>query len=138
MIRIKEAKRDIADNLWDELIVVGQVRSAVNAAVGAMAVWQVGLEGFGARHGDRGGRDGVGAEQEGPVSPGQLAGETVEHTGEGRGEASGEMRAHLWGTHTFLGRELNNVKIYYQWKVWGKIFFLKDRNSYFFFLARKH
>ncbi len=65
MIRIKEAKRDIADNLWDELIVVGQVRSAVNAAVGAMAVWQVGLEGFGARHGDRGGRDGVGAEQKG-------------------------------------------------------------------------
>lgn len=66
---------------------VGQVCSAVNAAVGAMAVGQVGLEGFGARHGNRGWRDGVGAEQEGPVSPGRLTGETVEHAGEGRGEA---------------------------------------------------
>ncbi len=104
---------------------VGQVRSAVNAAVGAMAVWQVGLEGFGACHGDRGGRDGAGAEQEGPVSPGRLAGEKVEHAGEGRGEASGEMRAHLWGTHTFLGRELNKVKIHHKGKVWGKSYFLR-------------
>lgn len=33
-------------HLWDELIVVGQVCSAVDAAVGAVAVGQVGLEGF--------------------------------------------------------------------------------------------
>lgn len=81
--------------LRDELIVVGQVRSAVNAAVGAMAVGQVRLKCFGARHCDRSRRDGAGPEQEGPVSPGRLARETVEHTGEGRGDASGERKPHL-------------------------------------------
>lgn len=65
---------------------VGQVGSAVNAAIGTMAVGQVGLKGFGARHGDCGGRHGAGAKQKWPVSPGRLAGETVEHTGEGRGD----------------------------------------------------
>lgn len=84
-----------AKYLRDELIVVSQVCSAVNAAIGAMTVWQVGLKGFGARHCDCGGRDGAGAKQNGPVCPGRLAGETVEHAGEGRGDVSGERRAHL-------------------------------------------
>ena len=42
----------IGPHLGDELIVIGQVCSAVDAAVGAVAVGQVGLEGLGARHGD--------------------------------------------------------------------------------------
>lgn len=36
--------------LWDELVVVGQVCPAVNAAVGAVAGWQVSLEGLGLGH----------------------------------------------------------------------------------------
>ena len=71
------------NHLGDELIVVGQVCSAVDAAVGAVAAGQVGLKGLGARHSDHGrGRRAV---QEGAAGPGRLAGEAPQHTGEGRG-----------------------------------------------------
>lgn len=36
--------------LWDELVVIGQVCPAVDAAVSAVAGWQVSLEGFGLGH----------------------------------------------------------------------------------------
>ena len=98
--------------LGDELVMVGQVSSTVDAAVGTVAVGQVGLEGLGARHddsclGDSGGfrGDGVavagrsmGAVQEGAAGPGRLAGEAPQHTGEGRGGAWGGR--HTPGTHT--------------------------------------
>lgn len=68
---------------------VGEVGSAVDTAVCSVAVGQVGLEGFGARHGGSGGRDGTGAQEEGPLGPVRLAVETVENAGEGRG---GDLR----------------------------------------------
>ena len=93
---------------------VGQVGPAVDAAVGAVAVGQVGLEGLGARHDHRrraGGGvrrgDGVavagrgrGAVQEGAAGPGRLAGEAPQHAGEGRGGAWGGR--HTPGTHTHV------------------------------------
>lgn len=62
---------------------VGQVSSAVDAAVGSMAARQVCLEGLGARHSDHG--RGWRAVQKGTASPGRLTGEAPQHTGEGRG-----------------------------------------------------
>lgn len=80
---------DNAANLGDKLVVVGEMGPAVDTAVSPVAVGQVGLEGFGACHGGSGGRDGTGAQEEGPLSPGRLAVETVENAGEGRG---GDLR----------------------------------------------
>lgn len=66
---------------------VGEVGTAVDTAVCPVAVWQVGLEGFGACHGGSGRGDSTGAQEKGPLSPGRLTVETVENTGEGRGGA---------------------------------------------------
>lgn len=68
---------------------IGEVCSAVDAAVGAMTAGQVRLEGFGARHGDHG--PGRRAVQEGAAGPGRLTGEAPQHTGEGRGGAGWEV-----------------------------------------------
>lgn len=73
-----------AGYLGDELIVVGQVSSAVDATVGSMAARQVRLKGLGARHSDHG--RSWRAVQEGTASPGRLTREAPQHTGEGRGE----------------------------------------------------
>lgn len=73
----------VAGYLRDELVVVGQVSSAVDAAVGSVAARQIRLEGLGARHSDHG--RGWRAVQEGTASPGRLTGEAPQHTGEGRG-----------------------------------------------------
>ena len=62
---------------------VGQVSSAVDAAVGPVAAGQVRLEGLGARHSDHG--RSWRAVQEGTASPGRLTREAPQHTGEGRG-----------------------------------------------------
>lgn len=51
------------EGLGDELIVLGQVRAAVDAAVGAMAAGQVAAEGLGGEAG--GGRAGVAAGHDG-------------------------------------------------------------------------
>lgn len=72
-----------AGYLGDELVVVGQVSSAVDAAVGPVAAWQVGLKSLGARHSDHGRC--WRAVQEGTASPGRLTGKAPQHTGEGRG-----------------------------------------------------
>lgn len=91
---------------------VGQVCSTVDAAVGAVAVGQVSLEGLGARHDDSclGDGDGCrgngvavagwggGAVQERASSPGRFAGEAPQHTGEGRGGVRGGRLTP--GTHT--------------------------------------
>lgn len=71
------------EGLGDELVVVGQVSSAVDAAVGPVAAWQVGLKSLGARHSDHGRC--WRAVQEGTASPGRLTGKAPQHTGEGRG-----------------------------------------------------
>ncbi len=68
---------------------VGEVCSAVDAAVGAVAAGQVRLERFGARHGDHG--PGRRAVQEGAAGPGRLTREAPQHTGEGRGGAGWEV-----------------------------------------------
>lgn len=75
--------------LGDELVMVGEVSSAVDAAVGAVAAGQVRLESFGARHGDHG--PGRRAVQEGAAGPGRLTREAPQHTGEGRGGAGWEV-----------------------------------------------
>lgn len=62
---------------------VGQVSPAVDAAVGPVAVRQIRLKSFGARHSDHG--RSWRAVQEGTASPGRLTGEAPQHTGEGRG-----------------------------------------------------
>jgi len=92
--------------LGDELVVVGQVRPAVDAAVRSMAAGQVRLERLGARHSDhgRGGR----AVQEGAAGPGRLAGEAPQDTGEGRGGRWGGRHAPAAGRRWRLragGRE---------------------------------
>lgn len=69
--------------LGDELVVVGQVSSAVDAAVRSVAARQVRLESLGARHSDHGWS--WRAVQEGTASPGRLTREAPQHTGEGRG-----------------------------------------------------
>lgn len=69
--------------LRNELIVIGQVSSAVDAAVGSVATRQVRLEGLGARHSDHG--RGWWAVQKRTAGPGRLTGEAPQHTGEGRG-----------------------------------------------------
>lgn len=79
-------KRDYiqsAADLRDELVVVGQVSSAVDAAVGSVAARQVRLKSLGARHSDHGRC--WRAVQEGTASPGRLTREAPQHTGEGRG-----------------------------------------------------
>lgn len=68
---------------------VGQVRSAVDAAVGSVAAGQVGLEGLGARHPDHRVGRGGGAVQERAAGPARLAGEAPQHTGKGRGGGRG-------------------------------------------------
>lgn len=68
---------------------IGEVRSAVDAAVGSMTAGQVRLEGFGARHGDHG--PGRRAVQEGAAGPSRLTGEAPQHTGEGRDGAGWEV-----------------------------------------------
>lgn len=68
---------------------VGEVCSAVDAAVGTVAAGQVRLESFGARHGDHG--PGRRAVQEGAAGPGRLTREAPQHTGEGRGGAGWEV-----------------------------------------------
>lgn len=73
----------MASYLGDELIVVGQVSSAVDATVCSMAARQVRLKGLGARHSDHG--RSWRAVQEGTASPGRLTREAPQHTGEGRG-----------------------------------------------------
>lgn len=62
---------------------VGQMSSAVDAAISPVAARQVRLEGLGARHSDHG--RGWRAVQKGTASPGRLTGEAPQHTGEGRG-----------------------------------------------------
>lgn len=79
----------LINHLGDELVMVGEVCSAVDAAVGAVAAGQVRLEGFGARHGDHG--PGRWAVQEGAAGPGRLTWEAPQHTGEGRGGAGWEV-----------------------------------------------
>lgn len=79
----------LINHLGDEFVVVGEVCSAVDAAVGAVAAGQVCLEGFGARHGDHG--PGRRAVQEGAAGPGRLTWEAPQHTGEGRGGAGWEV-----------------------------------------------
>lgn len=69
--------------LGDELVVVGQVSPAVDAAVGSMAAGQVRLEGLRARHPDHG--RSWRAVQKRTASPGRLTGEAPQHTGECRG-----------------------------------------------------
>lgn len=68
---------------------VGEVCSAVDAAVGTVATGKVRLEGFGARHGNHG--PGRRAVQEGAAGPGRLTREAPQHTGEGRGGAGWEV-----------------------------------------------
>lgn len=79
-----------AGYLGDELVVVGQVGPAVDAAVGSVAARQVGLEGLGARHSDHG--RGWRAVQKGAAGPGRLTREAPQHTGEGRGGRWGGRR----------------------------------------------
>lgn len=69
--------------LGDELVMIGQVSSAVDAAVSSVAARQIRLESLGARHSDHG--RGWRAVQEGTASPGRLTREAPQHTGEGRG-----------------------------------------------------
>lgn len=73
----------VAGYLGDELVVVGQVSSAVDATVGSMAARQVRLKGLGACHSDHGRC--WRAVQKGTASPGRLTREAPQHTGEGRG-----------------------------------------------------
>ena len=82
---------------------VGQVGPAVDAAVGAVAVGQVGLEGLGARHPDHG--RGRGTVQEGAASPGRLAGEAPQHAGEGRGGGRGGRHTPGGGDVGIQGQE---------------------------------
>ncbi len=92
---------------------VGEVCSAVDAAVGAVAAGQVRLERFGARHGDHG--PGRRAVQEGAASPGRLTREAPQHTGEGRGGAGWEVYT-CTHTHTHrdvLGQPVPRVYYYY-------------------------
>lgn len=62
-----------AGHLGDELVMVGQVSSAMDAAVGPVAARQISLESLGARHPDHGRC--WRAVQEGTASPGRLTGE---------------------------------------------------------------
>lgn len=70
---------------------VGEVCTAVDAAVGAVTCGKVGLEGFGARHGEH--RRAWCTLHKGAAGPRRLTRETAQHTREGRGGAWG-------GTHT--------------------------------------
>lgn len=70
---------------------VGEVCTAVDAAVSAVTGGKVSLEGFGARHGEH--RRAWCTLHEGAAGPRRLARETTQHTREGRGGAWG-------GTHT--------------------------------------
>lgn len=79
---------------------VGEMCSAVDAAVGAVAAGQVCLESFGARHGDHG--PGRRAVQEGAAGPSRLTREAPQHTGEGRGGAGWEVYT-CTHTHTHTG-----------------------------------
>lgn len=79
---------------------VGEVCTAVDAAVSAVTGGKVGLEGFGARHGEH--RRALCTLHEGAAGPRRLTRETTQHTREGRGGAWG-------GTHTPVenGRSLH-------------------------------
>lgn len=70
---------------------VGEVCTAVDAAVGPVACREVSLEGFGARHGEH--RRAWCAVHEGAAGPRRLTRKTAQHTREGRGGAWG-------GAHT--------------------------------------
>lgn len=64
---------------------VGEVRTAVDAAVGAVTGGEVGLESFGARHGEH--RRAWCTLHEGAACPRRLTWETAQHAREGRGGA---------------------------------------------------
>lgn len=70
---------------------VCEVRTTVDAAVRAVTGRKVGLESFGARHGEH--RRAWCTLHEGAAGPRRLTWETAQHTREGRGGAWG-------GTHT--------------------------------------
>lgn len=72
---------------------VGEVCTAVDAAVRAVTGRKVGLKGFGARHGEH--RRAWCAVHEGTPGPRRLTRETAQHTREGRGGAWGGACTHL-------------------------------------------